>query len=60
MTITSRCWIPLCAYSHQCLLEWKGKDNSKMQLKDADFSETEKTNKIRFQIKRDTCGKGQT
>ena len=59
MNIMSRCWVP---YSNQCVFMWKGKDDSKTQLKDADFSQNEKkkqTNKqIRFQIKRDTCGKG--
>lgn len=37
ITITSRCWIPLCAYSHQCAFVWKGKDDSKTQLKRHEF-----------------------
>ena len=37
ITITSRCWIPLRAYSHQCVFVWKGKDDSKTQLKRREF-----------------------
>ena len=37
ITITSRCWIPLCAYSNQCVFVWKGKDDSKTQLKRREF-----------------------
>ena len=61
ITITSRCWIPLCAYSHQCAFVWKGKDDSKTQLKRHEFFwKRRKKKQIRFQIKRDTCGRGQT
>lgn len=46
ITITSRCWIPLCRYSYRCVFVWKGKYDSKTQLKDTDFSQNggKKTN----------------